>query len=132
MVDFAPVQEAVDLALSGVSGGPYPVYDAVPVGEGDELPLPYIGLGKVTQVPGEEISELGATATIDIHVWSGVHGKYEAQEMLQYAREQLNHQDIGGGVWMIYEEGNDVFEDPTSTADNRLFHGIARYRIRFN
>jgi hypothetical protein len=40
--------------------------------------------------------------------------------------------DVAAGTkaWFVSEDFNEVLEDPASTASNRIYHGVARYRVR--
>lgn len=127
MVDLEPAQEAIIDALNDAPAT-YPVYDAVP----QDVTHPYLALGATTQVPDADLDVDSSDGTITLHAWSKAHGKYEAQRMLQFARERLDGQDIGAGAWACYEEFAEVFEDPSSSAESRLFHGVSRYRVRLN
>ena len=55
-----------------------------------------------------------------------------ADEIKRFVRDRLDGQDLGAGAWACTEDFADVLEDPSSTAASRLYHGIARYRIRAN
>jgi hypothetical protein len=52
--------------------------------------------------------------------------------MLEFVRARLDNETVGGGAWACSEDFYEVIEDPSSTAASRLYHGIARYRVRAN
>lgn len=123
MIDLWPVQALLTEALAGE----YPVYDAVPQGAA----FPYLTLGAVTGEPDEELSEAGVDGSFVVDAWSRAGGKREVFEMLEFVRASLAG-PLGGGVWLCVEEFVEVMEDVSSTAVKRLYHGVARYRIRAN
>lgn len=125
MIDLWPVQVAVYGALN-TTPKTYPAYDAVPQGAA----YPYIVVGEITAIPDDELAAESADASFTVHAWSRYSGKKEAHAMLAFARARL--QDIGAGVWALTEDFAEVIEDRTSTAASRLYHGVARYRIRAN
>lgn len=127
MIDLWPIQQAIYTALAAVPAT-YPVHDAVPQGAA----YPYLVIGEVSSQPDEEIAVASADASFVIHAWSRSAGKKQAHAMLEFVRDRLDGQDLGAGAWACTEDFADVLEDPSSTAANRLYHGIARYRIRAN
>lgn len=127
MIDLWPTQEEVYEALTAAPTT-YPVYDAVP----QNAPAPYIVLGEISQQPDDELAAASSDASFVIHVWSRQNGKKQAHAMLAFVRARLDNQPLGGGVWACSEDFAEVMEDRTSTASSRLYHGVARYRIRAN
>lgn len=127
MIDLWPVQQAIYTALSATPKT-FVAYDAVPQG----ATYPYFVIGEVSAAPDDELAADSADAAFQIHAWSRSAGKSQAYAMLAFARSRLNGQDIGAGVWACTEDFNEVFEDRASTAASRLYHGVARYRIRAN
>lgn len=127
MIDLAPLQTAAHVALSAAPAT-YPAYDAVLQGTA----YPYLVIGEVTALPDEDMDVASVDASFQIHAWSRSAGKKQVYAMLEFARDRLDNQAIGGGVWACSEEFAEVMEDPTSTAASRLYHGIARYRLRAN
>lgn len=127
MIGLWPVQAAVYTALSA-SPATYPTYDAVPQGAA----YPYFVIGEFTGSPDEEVSVESVDASLNLHTWSRGSGKKEILEMQEFARARLDNQDIGGGAWACSEDFVEVFEDRSSTASNRLYHGVQRFRIRAN
>lgn len=125
MIDLFPAQQAVYEALTAAPAT-YPAHDAVPQGAA----YPYFVIGEITALPDEELAAASADASFQIHAWSKQAGKKQVHEMLAFARARLDGQDIGGGAWACSEDFNEVFEDRSSTASSRLYHGVARYRIR--
>lgn len=125
MIDLWPVQQAIYTAMVA-SPATYPVHDAVPEG-GD---APYFVIGDALVFPDELVGVESADADITLHAWSRQPGKREVWAMLAFARARLDGQPIGSGVWSITEDFAQVLEDPASREDSRLFHGVARYRIR--
>lgn len=125
MIDLWPVQQAIYTALS-TAPATYPVYDAVPQGTA----YPYLHIGEFSALPDEEIEVPSADASVVINAWSRQSGKQQAHAMLEFVRDRLDNQAIGGGAWACSEDFADILEDPSSTAAARLYHGIARYRVR--
>lgn len=125
MIDLAPIQEAIYVALTAPPA-PYPVYDPVP----EDLQAPYIAIGDPNVFNDELLSVPSADADFVLHTWSRSHGKRETWEILAFIRSRLDHQAIGAGCWACTEDFYQVIEDPASREDSRLYHGIARYRIR--
>lgn len=117
-------QQSIFAALDSVPKT-YPVYDAVP-----QLTVkPYIVIGEYTAQPDEDLASVTTDATLNIHTWSNKSGKSETHAMLDFIRIRLDGQPIAG-TWMCEEDFVDILEDPASTAAARLYHGIARYRLR--
>lgn len=129
MIDLWPIQGAIYTALSGAPAT-YPVHDAVPQG----AVFPYFVLGEITATPDDELEEATADAFFNLHAWSRYNGKKEVHAMLEFARARLDNQNVGTGVgvWALSEDFFEVMEDRASTAASRLYHGVARYRIRAN
>lgn len=127
MIDLTPVQTAIYAALAA-SPATYPVHDAVPQGTA----YPYLVIGEVTALPDEELEAASVDASFTLHAWSRHAGKKQAHAMLEFARARLDNVDIGGGAWACSEDFAEVMEDQTSTAASRLYHGVARYRVRAN
>lgn len=124
MNDLTAVQTAIYGALTGAPAT-YPVYDAVPQG----VARPYIVIGELTAEPDEELATATTDAAINLHTWSGLTSKGQSYTMLQFIRARLDGTALGGS-WLITEDFNEVMEDESSTAAARLYHGIARYRVR--
>lgn len=131
MNDLTAVQTAIYGALAGAPAT-YPVYDAVPQG----VARPYIVIGEVTAEPDEELAVATTDASLNLHTWSGnadplpkVSSKGQSYTMLQFIRARLDGTALGG-AWLITEDFNEVMEDVNSTANARLYHGVARYRVR--
>lgn len=124
MNDLTAVQTAIYGALAAVPAT-YPAYDGVP----QLTAKPYIVIGEVTAEPDEELATATTDASINLHTWSATTSKGQSYAMLQFIRARLDGQALGG-AWLITEDFNEVMEDPASTASARLYHGIARYRVR--
>ena len=124
MNNLAGVQTSIYAALSGAPAT-YPVFDAVP-----QLTVkPYIVIGEYTVQPDEELATPTSDAMLNLHTWSTTSGKSQTHEMLDFIRARLDDQTISG-AWLCTEDFNDILEDPSSTASARIYHGIARYRVR--
>lgn len=126
MNDLWPVQEAIYSALTATPAT-YPVYDAVPQG----IAKPFIVIGEITGQPDDELETASTDASFLIHTWSGSNGKGQSHAMLQFIRARLDGQTIGD-AWGCSEDFAEIMEDRASTAASRLYHGVARYRIRTN
>lgn len=131
MNDLTTVQTSIYTALTGAPAT-YPVYDAVPQG----VARPYIVIGEVTAEPDEELQVATTDASVNLHTWSGnpppapkTTSKAQTHTMLQFVRARLDGQTISG-AWFCSEDFNEIMEDPSSTAESRLYHGVARYRVR--
>lgn len=124
MNDLTTVQTSIYSALTGAPAT-YPVYDGVPQG----VAKPYIVIGELTAEPDEELSLTTTDASINLHTWSATTDKGQSYTMLQFIRARLDGQTISG-AWACTEEFNEVMEDEGSTASARLYHGVARYRVR--
>lgn len=124
MNDLWTVQQSVYAALTAIPAT-YGVYDAVP----PNTAKPYIVIGEVTAEPDEELTLTNTDASINLHTWSATSGKIQSHAMLQFIRARLDGQTISGS-WAMTEEFVEVMEDEGSTAAARLYHGIARYRVR--
>jgi hypothetical protein len=127
MIDLWPVQQALYGALTAAPAT-YPVYDAVPQGTA----FPYLVLGEITSIPDDELEAASADASFTVHAWSRNAGKKQIHAMLEFARARLDNEPLGGGAWACSEDFAEVMEDRTSTAASRLYHGVARYRVRVN
>jgi hypothetical protein len=103
----------------------YPVYDAVPQG----VAKPYIVIGEMTEMPDEELQVATTDASINLHTWSAYVGKSQSHTLLQYIRQRLDNVAIAG-TWFFAEDFVEIMEDAGSTATARLYHGVARYRVR--
>ena len=103
----------------------YPVYDPVPQG----VNKPFIVFGPDTSDPDEELAVATTDAAIEIETWSATNGRAQSYAMLQFIRARLDGQTIAG-AWFISEDFATVMEDATSTAAARIYHGVARYRVR--
>lgn len=129
MTDLLPIQVAIYSALVGPSGGPYPVFDAVP----QNPRYPYIVIGQIQGEPGEELAETTTVVFITLDTYSKQDGKEETHEMQAYIASVLDNVfplEVDGAWWQCFEEFRDAFEDAKSTADSRKFHGVSRYQIR--
>lgn len=124
MNDLTAVQTAIVAALRGAPAT-YPVYDGVPQGAAK----PYFVVGEVTGEPDEELAAATTDASMYLHSWSATSDKGQTYTMLQFARARLDGQTISG-AWACSEDFNEIMEDPASTASSRLYHGVARYRVR--
>lgn len=124
MNNLWPIQQAIYAALIVVPAT-YPVYDGVPQGAAK----PYITLGEFTIEPDEELAAATTDASINLHTWSATAGKIQTHAMLQFIRARLDDQTISG-AWFCSEDFIEIMEDPASTAASRLYHGVARYRVR--
>jgi hypothetical protein len=124
MNDLTTVQTSIYSALTA-NPATYPVYDAVPQG----VSKPYIVIGEVTADPDDELQAATTDASLNLHTWSAVSGKSQTHTMLQFIRARLDGQTISG-AWFCSEDFNEIMEDAGSTAASRLYHGVARYRVR--
>lgn len=125
MNDLTAVQTSIYGILTGAPAT-YPVYDAV----SRTATRPYIVIGEITAEPDEELATATTDAAINLHTWSeNVLSKAQTYAMLQFIRARLDNQTISG-AWFCSEDFNEIMEDPASTADKRLYHGVARYRVR--
>lgn len=118
------VQTSVYAALT-TAPATYPVYDAVPQG----VTKPYIVIGEWTGDPDEELATVTTDSSLNIHTWSQTVGKKQTHEMLDFIRTRLDGQPVAGS-WLCTEDFVEIMEDPASTASVRLYHGVARYRVR--
>lgn len=129
MNDMAPIQTAIYAALTA-NPATYPVYDPVPQG----VPKPYIAIGEWTIDNDEEIAAATSDATINLHTWSAKNSKAESHAMLQFIRSRLDNSALPltpiGGTWGSNEDFAEVMEDAGSSAASRIYHGVARYRVR--
>lgn len=132
MTDLLPLQTGIYSALAGPSGGPYPVFDAVP----QSSRYPYIVIGEIQAEPGEEIEGVTSQVSVLFHTWSRFHGKDECHEMHNYIASVLDNLEPieveEEAWWMAFEEFRDILEDPKSRPDARVFHGVSRYQFRTN
>lgn len=103
----------------------YPVYAPVPQG----VPKPYIGFGPRTALPDEELAAASTDATVQLDAWSAQSSEAQVEAMGQFIRSRLDNVTISG-AWFCSEDFWEVMEDPASTAASRLYHGVARYRVR--
>lgn len=126
MIDLWPLQQAIYSALTAAPAT-YPVFDAVPQG----VHAPYIVIGEFFNENDLDLSDVSSDSALTLHGWSRQQGKQQAHAILAFIRDRLDHQTIGG-AWACYAEQEDVFEDRSSTAASRLYHAVARYRIRLN
>lgn len=124
MNNLSGVQTSIYAALT-TAPSTYPVYDAVPQG----VAKPYIVIGEWTGDPDEDLGIVTTDASVTIHTWSQKAGKAETHAMLDFIRIRLDGQPVAG-AWLATEDFNEIMEDSSSTAASRLYHGIARYRIR--
>lgn len=126
MISLWPVQQSVYSALISAPAT-YRVYDAVPQG----VAKPYIVIGEYTEESDEDLQIITGDASLNIHTWSATAGKKETHAMLEFIRGRLDNQLLPG-AWYCGEEFNEIMEDEGSTTASRLYHGIARYRIRID
>lgn len=124
MNNLSGVQTSIYAALTTVPAT-YPVYDAVPQG----VAKPFIVIGEYTAQPDAELATVTTDAMLTIHTWSATAGKAQTHAMLDFIRVRLDGQPIAG-TWLCEEDFVDILEDPSSTTASRLYHGIARYRLR--
>lgn len=103
----------------------YPTYAPVPQG----TPKPYIAFGATTALPDEELGPNTTDAMVELHTWSAQASEAQTHTMLQFIRARLHNVAVAG-TWICAEDWNEIMEDPSSTATARLYHGIARYRVR--
>lgn len=124
MNDLTTVRTAIYAALVAAPAT-YPVYDPVP-----QLAVkPYIAFGPESSQPDGELQAATTDASLQIDTWSAVPSRAQSYAMLQFIRARLDGQPISG-AWFISEDFVEVLEDPSSTAASRLYHGVARYRVR--
>lgn len=126
MISLWPIQQSLYSALTSAPAT-YNVYDSVP----QAAAKPYIVIGEATEEPDEDIQIITGDASINIHTWSQTAGKKQTHDMLEFVRGRLDNQLLPG-AWYCAEEFNEIMEDIGSTAASRLYHGIARYRIRID
>lgn len=124
MINLWTIQTEIFAVLDGAPQT-YRVYDAVPQG----VLKPYIVIGEVTDQPDEEIGIITSDATLTIHTWSATAGKKQTHDMLAFIRDRVDGTPLPG-TWSLTEDFVEIMEDPASTATARLYHGIARYRVR--
>ena len=124
MNDLTAVRTAIYTALSAVPAT-YPVYDPVPQG----AVKPYIAFGPDNSQPDDELATATTDAAIQIDTWSTLSSRGQSYAMLEFIRARLDNAAISG-AWAVSEDFNEVLEDPSSTASARLYHGVARYRVR--
>lgn len=126
MIDLWPIQQAVYSALTQAPAT-YPVYDAVPQGAA----FPYIVIGEWNGSPDRDLDAPSTDAFLQLHGWSRTPGKIQAHAILEFIRGRLDGQTVGD-AWACSEDFTEVLEDRASTAASRLYHAVARYRIRTN
>lgn len=124
MNDLTAVRTAMQTLLTGAPAT-YPVYDPVPQG----VAKPYIAFGPDTSDPDEELAVVTTDAAIEIETWSATNGRAQSYAMLQFIRARLDGVAVSGS-WLCTEDFASVMEDATSTASARIYHGVARYRVR--
>lgn len=124
MNDLTAVRTAMYAALTQAPAT-YPVYAPVPQG----APKPYIAFGPRFADPDEELQAASTDASIQLDAWSALPSEAQVEAMGQFIRSRLDGQPIAG-AWSCTEEAWEVMEDPASTASSRLYHGVARYRVR--
>jgi hypothetical protein len=124
MNDLTVIQTSIIAALR-TAPATYPVKDSVP----QNLAKPYIVFGEIVADPDEELTGATTDAAINLHTWSATDDKGQTYTMLQFIRARLDGQTISG-AWAVSEDFNEVMEDPASTASARIYHGVARYRVR--
>lgn len=124
MNDLTAVRTDMYAKLSGAPAT-YPIYDPVPQG----VAKPYIAFGPDNSQPDEELATATSDAMIQIDTWSATSSRGQSYAMLQFIRARLDNAAISG-AWAVSEDWNEVVEDPASTSASRLYHGVARYRVR--
>lgn len=124
MNDLWTVQQSVYAALT-TAPATYPVFDNVPQG----ATKPYIVISSFDGQPDEELATVTTDANLNIDTWSATSGKMQSHAMLQFVRARLDGQTIAGS-WLCTEDFVSILEDPASTAAARIYHGVARYRVR--
>lgn len=124
MNDLTTARTAIYAALNAVPQT-YPVFDPVP----QLTPKPYIAFGPDSSLPDDEIATPTTDAMIQIDTWSALNSRAQTYAMGQFIRARLDGQTIAG-AWFCAEDFWEVMEDPASTASARIFHGVARYRVR--
>lgn len=124
MNDLTAVRTAIYAALTA-NPATYPVYDPVP----QLVAKPYIAFGPDSSQPDEDLAVASTDASIQIDTWSVLPSRAQSYAMLQFIRARLDGQAISGS-WFVSEDFAEVMEDPASTASSRLYHGVARYRVR--
>lgn len=128
MADLWPIQQTVYGILS--ADGDYDVYDGQP-SQGTAYPYVVIGLRTkgpplIGELDGDE-----SEGTITFHSWSAFKGADEVYPMHAWIRGLLHRQAVAG-TWAVTEEFEEVSEDPSSTEELPLFHGVLRYRVHTN
>ena len=124
MNNLATVQTSIYAALNAAPQT-YPVYDAVPQG----VAKPYIVIGGWNADPDEELQAMTTDASVEIDTWSATNGKSQSHAMQEFVRARLDGQTISGS-WLVTEDFASILEDVGSTAAARIYHGVARYRVR--
>lgn len=124
MNDLAAVQTAIYSALT-TAPATYAIYDAVPQG----VLKPYIVIGEWSGEADEQLASATTDASVTLHTWSVLNSKAQSHAMLQFIRARLDNVTVAGS-WGFSEDFNEIMEDPASTSASRLYHGVARYRVR--
>ncbi|PKR57503.1 DUF3168 domain-containing protein [Thalassospira lohafexi] len=101
------------------------VYDDVP----PKKPMPYVVIGDDTQLPDDTKTSLGFDMTITLHVWSDAKdGRREAKQLLGEIYDELHDANLTvtgfDAVSCSFE-----FSETVPDRDDKITHGIARYRV---
>ena len=112
------------------AGLSYPVYDEVPyLPEGmPATNFPYVVIGDDTAIPFDTDDQVGADATLTIHVWSQYRGRKEAKDIQGEIYRLLNRatfEIIGYNTVDCLWEFSETFVE----TDGATRHGVSRYRI---
>lgn len=118
---YAPLADV--LAQHIDIGGPA-VYDDVP----QNAKFPYVSIGDDTLIEWDTDTELGAEATITLHVWSRERGRRETKLIQGLLYDALHRYPLpvpGMHVIDCVWEMSESFLDP----DGHTRHGVSRFRI---
>ncbi|KZC99690.1 MULTISPECIES: DUF3168 domain-containing protein [unclassified Thalassospira] len=118
-----PVQKALFSVLDAALE--CDVHDNVP----SNAQMPYVVIGDDTQVPEDTKTSLGFGVTVTLHVWSDASdGRREAKQLLGEIYGVLHDADLTidgmDAISCRFE-----FSETIPDVDDRLTHGVARYRI---
>lgn len=106
-----------------LSGGPYPVYDAVPT----DSTMPYIQIGEEVLNDNSTKTDKRTKHLVTIHCWSNYQGTKQAKEMNDFVVDTLTQYDynlVGYKVDMIQLELVQVIKDPDTS--NLIHHGVVQ------
>lgn len=124
MNDLTTVRTAM-YTLLAAAPATYPVYAPVPQG----VAKPFIAFGVIMAEPDEELQAATTDATVELNTWSATPSEAQTHAMLQFIRARLDGVTVSG-AWFCSEDFVEIIEDPASTSASRLYHGVARYRVR--